>query len=210
MIETEQKILLSCFPNSIRGGIWNHKNIENSNLRNFLLSFTLTLNNITDYLKLKVIDLSLFNCSIDSIVLWENLCGIPDVLFFKDPKMLTLEERITQVAIKLFGLKISTKKEWVIILKKLFKELQDKEVYIYNANQMLKLPTALPFPLLSPIKAKNTIIVKIPESLIGSASLLNVSTLLPFKLGEESVKSKIEAVIRYLIPFNKDVIVIGY
>jgi hypothetical protein len=197
-LSLEFEILRSCLPS---GKIWEGKYKEEYYLYKLFNVFAGEFNKVSTSLREYNTEVDIWGVSIKTIEFWENLVGIPDDIFPKKTNLLTIEQRRNNVAIKLFGLKISSKTELRILLEKIFPELIGSGWQIINASSY-SIPYTMPF-LITGRNAKKTLIIALPLALQGES----IPYTVPFTVGGSSVGSIIENIVKSLTPFNRNCVV---
>lgn len=200
-LSLEFEILRSCLPS---GKIWEGKYIEQSYLYRLFNIYAGEFNKVNISLKEYTAELDIWGVTIKTIEFWESLVGIPDDIFSKKIELLTIDQRRNNVATKLFGLKISSKTELRILLEKIFPELIGSGWQIINASSY-SIPYTVPF-LITGRNAKKTLIIALPSVLQGES----IPYTVPFTVGGNSIGSNIASIVKSLIPFNRNCVVLYF
>jgi len=195
-IDKELAIIISSVPN---GKFWEAKNIENTELRKLLSVFALANLETIDRIDLLSKQLDIWSATDETIHYWEKLVGLPDSIFTSIP--FNLQDRINLVALKLFGLKIINKTDFINLLEKLFPILIGSGWYVNTGLTNIAFPYTFPFTLCSNVSQQaNKFYINLPNSI--NANVFPYT--FPF-IFTENIGDKIKKVAEYLVPFTKTI-----
>ncbi len=164
--------------------IFNTKNLEGSNLRKLLYGLGGELTRIDELFASVMSGLNLLTTQdLNYIRLWEGAVGIPDASF-PDTEILGIEQRRTQVLIKLRSLGVLTEQDFIDLAL-----LFGYTITISSGLEYGVFPLTFPISFYPNVKsARFTMVVNAPASLTG-AYVFPISFPLNFSTGSNVISS---------------------
>jgi hypothetical protein len=170
-----------------RGGLWDAKQDDNSNLRAIVVALSIVINQLRAVIVNNTNELNIFLTN-EMISEWEVYVGIPDEIFTTISQ--NRDARIQNILFKLIGLKVKSRPEIIRVIKMLF-----------NTDISFKQSSSLGFTYKFPI-------------ILGDRNTDNFRTIITIKQTKNGFTYKfpiilgadfkpIESVIRSIIDFDK-------